>query len=145
MELRMLFWAHHPHLKELFINYNFWSFNEQEWIKQKETVLLSILFKNRCSVSLFKSPGTSPDCQDFSNIMESGVAAASANSLRTLGCILSGPRDLCTFWFLKRSQTWSSHVMMWSRWWTFSHLKQTANLLQLIYNARVVDKQKVKL
>ncbi|KAK4807049.1 hypothetical protein QYF61_018390 [Mycteria americana] len=41
-----------------------------------------------------QSPRTSPDCHDFSNIMESGLAATSANSLRTLGCISSGPIDL---------------------------------------------------
>ncbi|KAK4832883.1 hypothetical protein QYF61_026433 [Mycteria americana] len=40
------------------------------------------------------SPGTSPDCNDFSNIMESGLATTSASSLRTLGCISSGPIDL---------------------------------------------------
>ncbi|KAK4831745.1 hypothetical protein QYF61_018943 [Mycteria americana] len=34
------------------------------------------------------SPGPSPDCRDFSNIMESGLATTSANSLRTLGCII---------------------------------------------------------
>ena len=35
-------------------------------------------------------PGTSPDCHDFSNITEEGLATTSASSLRTLGCILSG-------------------------------------------------------
>ncbi|KAK4810922.1 hypothetical protein QYF61_013330 [Mycteria americana] len=42
-----------------------------------------------------QSPGTSPNCHDFSNIMESGLATTSANSLRTLGCMSSGPIDLC--------------------------------------------------
>jgi len=32
--------------------------------------------------------------------MESGLAMTSASSLRTLGCILSGPIDLCMFRFL---------------------------------------------
>jgi len=42
----------------------------------------------------FQSLGTSPDCHDLWNIMESGLAMTSANSLRTLGCISSGPTDL---------------------------------------------------
>ncbi|KAK4806804.1 hypothetical protein QYF61_005600 [Mycteria americana] len=36
----------------------------------------------------------------FQNMMESDLATTSANSLRTLGCILSGPMDLCIFRFL---------------------------------------------
>ena len=56
----------------------------------------------------FQSLGTSPDCHDFSNIMESGLATTSASSLRTLGCIASGPMDFCTFRFCRRSRTWSS-------------------------------------
>ena len=43
----------------------------------------------------FQSPGSSPDCHDFSHIMESGLPTTSANSLRMLGCIFSGPVDLC--------------------------------------------------
>ena len=31
----------------------------------------------------FQSPGASPDCHDLSSIMETGLATASANSLRT--------------------------------------------------------------
>jgi len=47
------------------------------------------------------SPGTSPDSHDLSNIMESGLGTASASSLRTPGCISSGPTDLCMFRFLR--------------------------------------------
>ena len=36
----------------------------------------------------FQPPGTSPDCHVFSNIMESGLATTSANSLQTPGCTL---------------------------------------------------------
>jgi len=42
----------------------------------------------------FQSPGTSPDCHDYSNIMESSLAMTPVNSLRTLGCSSSGPIDL---------------------------------------------------
>jgi len=56
----------------------------------------------------FQSPGASPDCHDRSNIMESGLATTSANSLRTLGCILAAPIDLCMYRLLRWSQTWSS-------------------------------------
>ncbi|KAK4812332.1 hypothetical protein QYF61_017109 [Mycteria americana] len=55
------------------------------------------------------SPGTSPDCHGISNIMERGLATRAANSLRTLGCISSGPIDLrlklakCT---LRRLRLW---------------------------------------
>ena len=56
----------------------------------------------------FQSLGTSSDCHDFSNIMESGLATTSPSSLRTLGCISSGPMDFCTFGFCRRSRTWSS-------------------------------------
>ncbi|GAB0209091.1 hypothetical protein GRJ2_003374800 [Grus japonensis] len=45
---------------------------------------------------LFQSAGTSPDCQDFSNMMESGLATSSAISLKTRRCISSGPMNLCT-------------------------------------------------
>ncbi|KAK4816375.1 hypothetical protein QYF61_016279 [Mycteria americana] len=44
---------------------------------------------------LSNSPRTSPDCHDFSNIMESDLATTPANSLRALGCISSGPIDIC--------------------------------------------------
>lgn len=47
----------------------------------------------------FQSPGASSDCHDFSNV-ESGSATASASSLRTLGCIFSGPIYSCIFRFL---------------------------------------------
>ena len=56
----------------------------------------------------FQSPGTSPECRDFSNIMEGGLETTSATSLRTLGCISSGPMDWCMFRFLRWSRTWSS-------------------------------------
>jgi len=56
----------------------------------------------------FQSPGTSPDCHNLSNIVESDMAMTSGNSLRTLGSILSGPIDLCMFRFLRWSQIWSS-------------------------------------
>lgn len=52
--------------------------------------LLSLLKKGRI-FSLFHSAGTSPDCQDFTNTMESGLTSTSANSLRSLGCTLLGP------------------------------------------------------
>ncbi|GAB0190261.1 mitochondrial enolase superfamily member 1 [Grus japonensis] len=51
------------------------------------------------------SVGTLPYCQDFSNMMESGLATSSASSLKTRGCISSGPLDLCTFRFLRWSRT----------------------------------------
>jgi len=47
----------------------------------------------------FQSPGTSPDCLDLSNMMERVLAMTSASTLRTLGCISSGPVDLCMFRF----------------------------------------------
>ena len=55
-----------------------------------------------------QSPGTSPDCHDFSSITDSGLAATSANSLRTLGRVSSGPIDSCMLSFLTWSHTWSS-------------------------------------
>jgi len=57
---------------------------------------------------LLQSVGTSPDRHDLSKMMESGLASASAMSLRTRVCISSGPLDLYTFRFLRQSQTWSS-------------------------------------
>lgn len=53
---------------------------------------------------------TSSDCNDFSNMMKSGLAIMSANSIRTLGCISLGPTDLHMFTFFKWSQTWSSTI-----------------------------------
>ena len=40
--------------------------------------------------------------------MKSGLVTPSPNSLRTLGCISSGPIDLCVFRFRRWSQTWPS-------------------------------------
>ena len=56
----------------------------------------------------FQSLGTLPGCRDLSNAMESGLATPSASSLRTVGCISSGPTDLCMFRFLTWPQTSSS-------------------------------------
>ncbi|XP_053932032.1 ras-related protein Rab-33A isoform X2 [Cuculus canorus] len=55
-----------------------------------------------------KSVGTSPDCHDFSKMMDSGLATSSTSSLRTCGCISSGPVALCPARFLRCSCTWSS-------------------------------------
>jgi len=44
--------------------------------------------------SFFQSLGALPDCRDFSNMMANGLATTSTNFLRTLGCILSGPKLL---------------------------------------------------
>lgn len=57
---------------------------------------------------LIQSPGTLPDWHDFSSITESGLAIASANSLRTLGFISSGSMDFWMFRFLRWSQAQSS-------------------------------------
>jgi len=62
-------------------------------------------FKMDAMFPFFQSPGTSSDCYDFSNIVKSGLASTSANSLRTLGCISSGPIGLGMFCFLKWSRT----------------------------------------
>ena len=59
------------------------------------------LFKNGGYISPFQSAGTSPDCHDFSNTMDSGLATSSASSLRICRCIPLGPMDLCAFWFLQ--------------------------------------------
>lgn len=40
---------------------------------------------------LFQSMGTSPDCHNFSNMMNGGLATSSTSSLRTYGSISSGP------------------------------------------------------
>ncbi|XP_048788677.1 gem-associated protein 7 isoform X1 [Lagopus muta] len=45
----------------------------------------------------FCSPGTSPDCLDFSNTTESGSVTAAVNSLRALGLVSSGPKDSWMF------------------------------------------------
>jgi len=60
---------------------------------------------------LLQSVGSSPDHHELSNMMESGLATSSASSLRTHGCISSGPMDLCTFKFLRKSQNWSSPLV----------------------------------
>ena len=46
------------------------------------------------------------DFHEFWNIIESGLATMSANSLRTLGWISLGPIDLWLFTFPRCSQTW---------------------------------------
>jgi len=59
---------------------------------------------------LLQSVGNFPDYHDLSNMMESVLATSSiqTSSLRTRGCISSGPTDLCTFRFLRQFQTCSS-------------------------------------
>ena len=47
-------------------------------------VYLSPFLENVCDVPFFQSLGTLPDSHDFSNMMESGFAATSATSFRTL-------------------------------------------------------------
>lgn len=46
------------------------------------------------TLSFFQSPETSPDCHDFSSIIENSLASTSANCLRTIRYISSGPIDL---------------------------------------------------
>jgi len=58
------------------------------------------------TLPFLQSPGTSPDWCDFSNVVESGLATTSANSLRTLGYISMGPMHFWMFRFLKWLQTW---------------------------------------
>ena len=65
-------------------------------------------FKMGVIFPLFQSVGTSPDCHDLWNMMDSGLATSSTSSLRIHGWISSGPIDLCTFMFLKWSQICSS-------------------------------------
>lgn len=60
---------------------------------------------------LFQSEGTMLDCCDISDMMDSGVVPYSASCHRTHGCMSSGPTDLCTFRFLKQSQTPSSSTV----------------------------------
>ena len=66
------------------------------------------LLKMGTMFPLLQSPMTLPDCHEFSSMMESGLPMTSDNSLRTLGCILSGPSDVCMFRFLRWSWTWLS-------------------------------------
>jgi len=58
--------------------------------------------------TLFQSVGTSLDCYDFSYMLDSGLATSSASSFRTHRCTSSGLLDLCTYWLLRWSWTWSS-------------------------------------
>jgi len=44
-------------------------------------------------------------------MIENGLAMTSASSLRTLGCIFSGPIDLGMFRFLSWSRAWSSVIV----------------------------------
>ena len=57
----------------------------------------------------FQSTGTSLECHDFSDMMDSGLATSS--TLRTHGCTSSGPMDLCTFRYLRWSWTWCSSTV----------------------------------
>ena len=62
--------------------------------------------KTSAMLPFSQSPGTSSDCRDFSNIIESGLAITSANSLRTPGCISLEPIHLWMLKLLKWSGTW---------------------------------------
>lgn len=48
----------------------------------------------------FQAPGTSPDCHDFSNTIESELVSPSTNSVKTVEGISSGHIDLWMFRFL---------------------------------------------
>lgn len=50
-------------------------------------VLLHTLLKMAVLVLLFHSMGASPDCHNFSKVMDSGIATSSSSSLGTLRCI----------------------------------------------------------
>ena len=56
-------------------------------------VLLPFFLVNGSMFPFFPSTGTLSDSYDFSNMMENGSATTSASSLRTLGCMSSGPKD----------------------------------------------------
>lgn len=62
--------------------------------------------KMRFMFLLFQLVWTSPDHHDLKNY-GSGLAISSTSSLRSCGCISSGPLDLCTFSILNWSQIWS--------------------------------------
>lgn len=76
-------------------------------------VLLSFLqfLKMRAMFSLSQSLATSPDYYNFLNIMDCDLTTSSTSSIRTHGCILSGPMDLCTSRFLRWSQSYPSPVV----------------------------------
>ncbi|NXH95699.1 CTNA2 protein, partial [Pachycephala philippinensis] len=50
----------------------------------KESVRLDEILEMGAVFPFFQSPGTSPDCHDFGNTLESGLVTPSTNSLRTL-------------------------------------------------------------
>lgn len=55
----------------------------------------------------FQSPETSSECHDFTSIMKSDLATTLISFLMNMGCISSGPIELCMIMFLRGSQTWS--------------------------------------
>lgn len=65
----------------------------------------------------FFSFPVSGNLSGMSNMMDTGLATCTASSLRTCVWVLSGPMDLCTFIFLKWSQTWFSQQRMDSKTW----------------------------
>lgn len=72
-------------------------------------VLLIIVFKNECDVSIFQSLGTLPDCHDFSYMVGSGNYISQFH--QDSGMYLVGSHDLLMFSFLRWSQMCYSPVM----------------------------------
>lgn len=54
--------------------------DEADW-RVFPRILLFTLFKNGCEVSLLYSLVTSPDCHDFSDMLESSVANTPSNTV----------------------------------------------------------------
>lgn len=82
------------------------SFHSDWVVCSSLSLIFFYLFKHEVVSHIVQSLGIL-DCHSFSSMMYSGLGTSSDTSLRTLGCILSGHMDLCTFMLL-RSQTWSS-------------------------------------
>lgn len=57
---------------------------------------------------LFQAVEISPDCHNFTNMMDSGLTISSTSFFKRGKCVSPGPMDFSTCMSLRRSQTWSA-------------------------------------
>lgn len=81
-----------------------WFYQAQKWgwlVRSSQSPPFHPFFIMGVMFPCFQSLGTSPDCLNFSNMMDIVLATTSADCLRIIGCISSGSMDLCMLKFLR--------------------------------------------
>ncbi|XP_032303953.1 uncharacterized protein LOC107321458 isoform X1 [Coturnix japonica] len=88
--------------------------NEEDLLHRHQPVVAEPSFLRFLNMGVmflfFQSPRTSPDSCNLSNMMESSLATTSVISLRSLGCMSCGIKNMYTFSLMRWSWTCSAGV-----------------------------------